>query len=205
MASIHRACTLAHRELAIADTVKCALGPNRVRCRRRDRLGRTVARFAARVMSRSLLRSRGALLRPGSLSSLSLLFVGWVERQRHPSPAPPRAPGSIGFAHSAQPILRIRIFRFFVPGTFRARVLSSFLLSFRSPTEGMAERRSAARTSSHRLRLPQATSKPKFSSLALASSRLYDPQGTSSSTGIGLGVDASLEQAFRLLCTRRSS
>ena len=39
------------------------------------------------VKQRSLLRSRRALLRPGSLSSLSLLFVGWIERQQHPSPA----------------------------------------------------------------------------------------------------------------------
>jgi len=50
----------------------------------------------------------------------------------------------MGFAHGAQPILRIRIFRFFVPGTFAPGFsFLSFLLSFRSPTEGMAERREA--------------------------------------------------------------
>ena len=156
------------------------------------------------VKQRSLLRSRARCC-ARVLSHLSRFSVGWVERQRHPSPVPPRAPGSMGFAHGAQPILRNSYLPFLRSRDIPAPGFFLPLLSFRSPTEGMAERRSAARTSSHRLRLPQATSKPKFSSLALASSRLYDPQGTSSSTGIGLGVDASLEQAFRLLRTKHSS
>jgi hypothetical protein len=64
-----------------------------------------------------------ALLRPGFFSSLSLLSVGWVERQRNPSPAL-AGPGSMGFAHGAQPILRNSYFPFFrswdflVPGFF---------------------------------------------------------------------------------------
>src|SRR5262245_48060417 len=75
------------------DATRRALGRDRVRCRRRDRLGRTAARFAARVMSYSQCQTAQsssfprALLRPGSFSSLSL------------------------------PILR-NIFRFFVPRTF---------------------------------------------------------------------------------------
>src|SRR5262245_5466424 len=101
------------------------------------------------------------------------------------------------------PSYEIHIFRFFVPGRF-VPPGSSLLLSFRSPTDGMAERRSAAHTFSQRLRLPQVTSKAYFSSLVSSSSRLYHPQGTSSSTGIGLGVDARLEQAFRLLRANRS-
>jgi hypothetical protein len=40
------------------------------------------------------------------LYDLSRFSVGWVERQRYPSPVPPRGPGSMGFAHGAQPILR---------------------------------------------------------------------------------------------------
>jgi hypothetical protein len=81
------------------------------------------------VKQRSLLRSRRALLRPGSFSSLSLLFVGWVERQQHPSPALPRAPGSMGFAHSAQPILRNSYLPFLRSRDLRARVLPSFSAS----------------------------------------------------------------------------
>jgi len=42
------------------------------------------------------------------------------------------------------PSHEIRIFRFFVPGTFvPGFFFLSFLLDFRSPTEGMAERREA--------------------------------------------------------------
>jgi hypothetical protein len=77
------------------------------------------------VKQRSLLRSRGALLRPGSLSSLSLLSAGWVERQPHPSPAQ-RGPGSTGFAQSAQPILRNSHLPFLCSRDIRARVLPSF-------------------------------------------------------------------------------
>ena len=54
------------------------------------------------VKQRSPLRSRRALLRPGSLSSLSLLSVGWVERQRHPSPAL-AGPGSMASRTALNP------------------------------------------------------------------------------------------------------
>src|SRR5262249_30343355 len=70
-----------------------------------------------------------ALLRPGSFSSLSLLSAGWVERQRHPSPAL-AGPGSTGFAHTAlNPSYEIRIFRFFFPGT----LVPGFFLPSRLP------------------------------------------------------------------------
>src|SRR5262245_39042424 len=116
------------------DATRRALGRDRVRCRRRDRLGRTAARFAARVMSYSQCQTAQsssfprALLRPGSFSSLSLLSVGWVERQRHPSPAL-AGPGPMGFAHGAQPILRNSYLPFLRSRDIRARVLPSFSAS----------------------------------------------------------------------------
>src|SRR5262245_27505296 len=57
------------------------------------------------VKQRSLLRSHARCC-ARVLSHLSHFSVGWVERQRNPSPAPPRAPSPMGFAHGAQPILR---------------------------------------------------------------------------------------------------
>src|SRR5262245_46402385 len=75
------------------------------------------------------------------LSHLSHFSVGWVERQRHPSPAL-AGPGPMGFAHGAQPILRNSYLPFLRSRDIRARVLPSFSASS-SPTEGMAERREA--------------------------------------------------------------
>src|SRR5262245_46982028 len=99
------------------------------------------------------------------------------------------------------PIHLVKQPSFFSPGSFTVRIL--FLASqLPIPDRGDGGAPVRRHTSSQRLRLPQVTSKAYFSSLASSSSRLYHPQGTSSSTGIGLGVDARLEQAFRLLRTK---
>src|SRR5262245_65711298 len=100
---------------------------------------RTRRRYAARVVSYSQCQTAQsssfppALLRPGSFSSLSLLSVGWVERQRHPSPV--LADRVRWVSRTAlNPSYEIRVFRFFVPGTFVPGFF--FLLSFRSPDRG---------------------------------------------------------------------
>src|SRR5262245_1365246 len=79
------------------------------------------------VKQRSLLRSRARCCARVLCSSLSLVSVGWVERQRYPSPA---LAGSMGFAQGAQPILRnsyLPVSSF--PGTF----LPGFLLPSQLP------------------------------------------------------------------------
>jgi hypothetical protein len=95
---------------------------------RRLPMHRTASFPIHNVKQRSLLRSRRELLRPGSFSSLSLLSVGWVERQQHPSPAF-AGPGSMGFAQGAQPILRNSYLPFLRSRDIRARVLFPFLPS----------------------------------------------------------------------------
>jgi hypothetical protein len=79
------------------------------------------------VKQRSLLRSRARCC-ARVLSRLSRFSVGWVERQPNPSPAL-AGPGSMGFAHGAQPILRHSSLPFLRSRDILARVLLSFSAS----------------------------------------------------------------------------
>ena len=94
MAWINRACTLAHRKLAIADAARRALGP-RPSALPPTRLARTYRcpiprpRHVLFTMSNSAVffvpAARCCTRVLCRLSRFSI--VGWVERQRHPSPA----------------------------------------------------------------------------------------------------------------------
>jgi hypothetical protein len=107
----------------------------RARCRQRD--GARTASFPIHdVKQRSLLRSRARCC-SRVLLFLIFFFVGWVERQRNPSPPPPRAPVRWVSRRALNPSYEIRILRFFVPGTFvPGFFFLSFLLSFLIPDRG---------------------------------------------------------------------
>jgi hypothetical protein len=97
------------------------------------------------VKQRSLLRSRARCCAQ-VLNSLVMSLVGWVERQRNPSPAQR--------GHRLRWVSRKRSthptklsLRFFAPGTFRARVLFLPLFTFVAAgprARGLAERREAS-------------------------------------------------------------